>query len=63
MGQIQDLELIGEKGKGLDQDNFNLDDWKDLRTFYNRIEGEVSCKGIPTSIRSLTEKAVQSKHF
>lgn len=61
VSKIQNLELIGEKGKGLNQDKFNFDDWKDLRSFYDRIEGEVRCKGIPTNIKSLTEKAVQSK--
>lgn len=63
LGKIQNLELINNKGKGLQNENFGFDDWKKLRNFYDRIQGEVRCQGIPTTIVSSTEKAVQSKSY
>jgi len=53
--------LIGKKGKGLEQEKFNLEDWKSLRSFYDRVDGEVRCAGIPKTFKSLTEKSIQGK--
>jgi hypothetical protein len=55
--RIQNLELIGDNGFGIVQENFSFDDWKNLRSFYDRIQGEVNCRGAPLEIKSLTEKS------